>query len=106
MKKKYVIVIIATVLVIFITLIILLNFRQNNYYIKVKAVDKNSPDVMLQVYKDNNPIEVESIYYKDDVLLCFGNNLTTNKFNIKNNDQLKIILKNKKEIIAKVVMEE
>ena len=106
MKKKYIILITAIILVILAMLLIFSNHNQGNYYIKVKAVDKNSPDVRLTVYKDEKEIEVDAIYYKNDVLLCFGNNLTTNKFNINNNDEMKVVLKNKKEIMAKVVMEE
>lgn len=106
MKKNYIILFATIVLIVFVILLIFLNHSQDNYYIKVKAVDKNSPDVSLTVYENDKEIEVDAIYYKNDILLCSGNNLTTNKFNIKNNDQMKIVLKNKKETIAKVVMEE
>lgn len=106
MKNTYVFAIITFVLIIIALILVLTNSKQSEYLIKVKAVDRNSPDVTLTVYENNKEIEVEAIYYKNDVLLCNGNNLTTNKFNIKNNDEMKIILKNNKEVIAKVVMEE
>lgn len=104
--KKNITIVISALIVIFLLLFILLNTKKNIYTVKVTPVDRNTPDVTLSVYENDRMIEIEDIYYMNDVLLCHGSNPTTNKFNIKNNDELKIILKNKKEVIAKVLMEE
>ena len=106
MRKKIIIVALVFVILILISFVLINVFQKNEYYIKASAIDKNSPDLMLNVYKNDTEIEVKAIYYLNGVLLCNGNNLTTNKFNIKNNDQLKVVLKNDKEATAKVVMEE
>lgn len=106
-NKKIIIVSVFTVLVVALIIFIVLNIiKKDNYYIKVSMIDKNSPDVVLTVYNNDKKVEVEAIYYVNGILVCSGNNLTTNKFNIKNDSEMKVVLKNNKEVIAKVVMEE
>ena len=106
MRKKTIIIVFSLVILLLSIIIIFNIVKKDNYFIKASAIDKNSPDVILMVYRNDNQIEVKAIYYTNGVLLCNGDNLTTNKFNIKNNDQMKVVLKNNKEVMVKVVMEE
>lgn len=105
--KKIAIVSILIVFIIILAVFVIINIlRKDNYIIRVSMVDKNSPDVVLTVYNNDMAVDVEAIYYINGVLICNGNNLTTNKFNIQNDKEMKVVLKNKREVIAKVVMEE
>ena len=106
MKNKKIIIVFVFVMLALSILITLNITKKSNYYIKTSAVDKNSPDVTLKVYKDDTKIDVKAIYYSNGVLLCKGNNLTTNKFNIKNDDKMTVVLKNNKEVVAKIIKEE
>ena len=106
MKKKLIIII--TGLVVIITAIILsVLFNKTNYTIKVSLVDDRSPDRILTVYNEKNEkIEVKRIELLDGTVLCNGFNTTVHYGNIENQDKLKVILQDKSEVIAKIVIEE
>lgn len=106
MKKK--LVIIGSVLVVLITVVILLMLlSKTKYTIKVSMVDDQSPDRILTVYDENNKkIEVKRIEYLDGTLLCYGYNTTVHFGDIENEKELKVILKDKTEVKAKIVKEE
>lgn len=100
MKRKLVI-IISIIIVVVISLIFI--FKQNNnYIIKVLVVDTKSPDRILSVYKDNEKVEFDSIYYLDDVFICDSDIPNISKTALKDIKQLKVKLKNGKIIKAKV----
>ncbi len=110
MKKKKVIGIIIVV-VLFLVALLTIIFLYNNdkkatYKIVVSVIEKNSPDRELSVFKNQKEINFDTIYYLDDVLLCKGVNPTINKNDVKNGEELKIKLKNKKIVRAIVEMEE
>lgn len=76
------------------------------YVVKVYIIDKNSPDRLLKVYKNDKEIEFDSIYYLDNVLICNSTNPAVAKSAIKNEKELKVKLKNKKIVKAKIELEE
>ena len=105
MKKK---IIIGSVFVAIIIIGLLLIFMgKTKYTIIVSLVDDQSPDRILTVYDENDKkIEVRRIEYLDGTLLCHGYNTTVHYGDIKNVKELKVILKDKTEVKAKIVEEE
>lgn len=104
MKKK--LLIIGGLLVIVIVIVLLIMLKKSTYVIKVSLVDERSPDRRLTVYKDKEKIEVSKITYLDGTLLCEGYNTTVHFGDVENEKELKIILKDKTEVVAKVIEEE
>ena len=106
MKKKVIILssIIVT-LVLIIILVVLLT--KTKYTIVVSRVDSQSPDRILTVYKSKNEkVDVKKIEYLDGKLLCYGYNTAVHFGDIENVKELKVILKDGSEIIAKIIEEE
>ena len=104
MKNKKIIIIIALVLVAIITTIILVltNKDKSSYIVKTSLVDAQSPARYLEVYKDGEKIDFKEARYTDDVLLCKGTNPTIHFTELDGYEELKIILKDDKVVIAKI----
>ena len=103
MKKKLLI-IGSVVLAIIIIVIVLLLSNKVKYTIKVDLIDDYSPDRVLTVYNDKNEkVEVNKIEYLDGTLLCYGYNTAVHFGDIKDEKVLKVILKDKTEVKAKIV---
>lgn len=101
--------IIIPIVVIFVGLILILIFNfsgNNNYIVKVDIIDEKSPDRVLTVYKDNEKIEFDSMYYLDDVFICDSESPNVAKSALKNVKQIKVKLKNGRILKAKVEKEE
>ena len=105
MKKKWLLVIGALIVIIIIVLLILL-MNKPKYTIKVSSVDDRSPDRILTVYKNNEEIEFKRIELMDGTILCNSVNKSVYFGNIKDVKELKVILKDKSEVIAQIVKEE
>ncbi len=72
------------------------------YTVKISLVDDKSPDRILTVYKNNKKIEHKEIRKMNGTLLCDSEYSTVYFGEIKNETELKIILKNDKEVVAKI----
>lgn len=103
MKKKYLIIIIAFIILLIGGIIWFINKDSGNYIVKVSSVDDKSPDRVLTVYKDDKKIEYKEIRKMNDVLLCDSNNSSVYYGEIKNESNLKVVLNNDKKVVAKVV---
>ena len=106
MKKKLLIAGGIFVVVIAIVLFVILSGGPK-YTITVSLVDDQSPDRILTVYDENEKkVEVKRIEYLDGTLLCYGYNTTVHYGDIENQKELKVILRDKTAVLAKVVKEE
>ena len=106
MKKKLII-IGAILLVIVVTVTAVLFLNRTTYRIEVGIVDERSPDRILTVFNNKNEkVEVKRIEYLDGTLLCRGYNTAVHFGDIENEKELKVILKDNKEVKAKIVKEE
>lgn len=103
MKKKYLIIVIALVILLIGGIIWFITKDTGNYIVKVSNVDDKSPDRILTVYKDDKNIEYKEIRKMNDTLLCDSSNSSVYYGEIKNESNLKIILNNDKKVVAKVV---
>ena len=108
MKKKTLVLVISLIIILVGGIVIYLINNKVDYQILVSIVDNQSPDRVLKVVKKDSDenIDVEAVYYMDDVFLCSGENLTVNKFDIKNEEKLYVVLKNGEKVKAIVVMED
>ncbi len=106
MKKK--ILIISGISVLLIAIILFFVFRDTTKYtIKVSLIDDYSPDRILTVYNEKNEkIEVNRIEYLDGIILCQGYNTTVHFGDIENEKELKVILKDRTTVKAKIIKEE
>ena len=106
MKKKNLIIIIATIVLIALvtTLVLVLNKSDENasYTVKMSLVDDQSPARFLTVYKNGKKIDFKEVRYMDDVLLCRGTNPTIHFTELDEETELKVVLKNDKVVIAKI----
>ena len=106
MKKKNLIIIIATIVLIALvtTLVLVLNKSDENasYTVKMSLVDDQSPARFLTVYKNDKKIDFKEVRYMDDVLLCRGTNPTIHFTELDEETELKVVLKNDKVVIAKI----
>ena len=91
------------ILIIVILILLFICFNKSTYTIKANKVDSYSPDIILEVYKDNKKIEYEEIQYLDGILLCEGNNKTVAYTDIIDEKDLIVILKNNKKVKAKII---
>ena len=103
--KKYILIIVPIIIVVVISLIFI-SKQNNNYIIKISEVDDRSPDRVLSVYKDNQKIDFDSIYYLNDVFICDSTVPNVSKSAVKRMDKLKVKLKDGKIVKAKVLKEE
>ena len=94
------------IIIVSIIGLILLKNNKSNYLIKVSVVDDYSPDRILTVYENEKKIDVKKIQYLDGTFLCSGYNTTVHFGDIENEKELKIVLKDNKVEIAKIVKEE
>lgn len=106
MKKKVLLITGGLItIVVAILLIVLLN--QPKYTITVSRVDDQSPDRILTVYNDKNEkVEVKRIEYLDGTLLCNGYNTAVHFGDIEGITKVKVILKDRSEVIARIIKEE
>ena len=79
------------------------NRDSSTYIVKVNLVDEKSPDRILKIYRDNQEIDYKEIRKMNGLLLCESDNSSIYYGEIKNETKLKIILKNDKEVVAKIV---
>lgn len=100
-NKKIFLALIALVVVV-ITIIFIFNSKSYDYTVKGYRVDDKSPDRILKVYEKGKEIEFLEIRYKDNVLLCTSEVPAVYFGDIEDVKELKVILKNKKEVIAKI----
>ncbi len=107
MKKKNLIIIVTSFILILGVILFLVLNSKINYTIKVSLVDDHSPDRVLTVYNDKNEkIDVKKIVYLDGTLLCNGYNTTVHFGDIENEEVFKIILKDNTEAKARIIKEE
>lgn len=96
-------------IIVFLSLIlfIILNLNKVTYRIEVSLVDDHSPDRILSVYNNKNEqVEVKRIEYSDGTLLCNGYNMAVYFGDIKDETEFRVILKNNKEVNAKIIKKE
>ena len=106
MKKKILIIIGAIVLLVAIVLFFIFHDTAK-YTIKVSLIDDYSPDRILTVYNEKKEkIEVNRIEYLDGTLLCQGYNTTVHFGDIESEKELKVILKDKTAVKAKIIKDE
>ena len=104
MKKRLLIIGISALVVAIVVIVLLTRTR---YIIRVSLVDDQSPDRILTVYDNKNQkVEVKKIKYLDGTLLCNGYNMTVHFGDIENETELKVVLKDRSEVKAKIVKEE
>ena len=107
MKKKILLISGASLIIITIVLVLILLLGGTKYTIKVSLIDDKSPDRLLTVYNNKNEeIRVKRIESMDGKVLCYGYNTTVYFGDIKKERNLKIILGDNSEVIAKIVEEE
>ena len=105
--KKNILIIIGSVITLLTIILLVINLNKTTYRIEVSIVDDYSPDRILSVYNNKNEkVEVKRIQYLDGTLLCNGYNTTVHFGDIKDEKELKIILKDNKEVRAKIVEKE
>ena len=75
--------------------------KVKSYSIKVRAVDQYSPDRILSVYENGNMISVAAVKY-NGTILCSGDNMVVNMYEIEGMNELTVILKDGKSITAKI----
>ena len=73
------------------------------YTVRVSLVDDKSPDRILTVYKNDKKIDYKEIRKMNGTLLCEADFSAVYFGEIKNESELKIVLKNDKEVVAKIV---
>ena len=106
MKKKL-LVIISVVITIIVAILLVVLLNKTKYTITVTRVDDQSPDRILTVYKaKNEKVEVKRIEYLDGKLLCYGYNTAVHFGDIENVSEVRVILKDGSEVIAKIIKEE
>ena len=105
MKKKFIVVGSIITIIVAILLIVLLN--RPKYTITVSLVDDRSPDRILTVYNlKNEKVEVKKIEYLDGKLLCNGYNTAVHFGDVEGITKVKVILKDRSEVIARIIKEE
>ncbi len=107
MKKKYLIILFIIIVVLLVIGIMIFAKKDNNistsYMVKINLVDEKSPDRTLTVYDSDKEIEYREIRYIDNILLCKSYNPTVYYGDVETENELKIILNDGTEVIAKVV---
>ena len=103
---KKVLLVIGGLLIVIAIFFLLKGSSDIKYTIKVNLVDDHSPDRILMVYKNDEKIDVKRIEYMDGVLLCNGYNTAVHFGDIQNIEELKVILIDNSEVVAKIVDEE
>ncbi len=102
MNKKILIIGGLITLIAIILIILLLN--KPKYSITVSKVDDQSPDRILTVYNEKNEkIEVKKIEYLDKTLLCYGYNTAVHFGDIENVSEVRVILEDGSEVIARII---
>lgn len=96
-NKKYFII---TILVIGFCLTFLITGKISKYEIFLVKVDDYSPDRKLVVKKNDKEIEFKKIKYIDDIELCDSSNPTISVSDIKDVNELIVVLLNDKEVKA------
>jgi len=108
MKKKNIIIIITLIVLLIAGIVLLVTRRADDdkdavYTVKVSLVDDKSPDRILTVYKNDKKIDYKEIRKMSGTLLCEADFSAVYFGEIKNESELKIILKNDEEVVAKIV---
>ena len=105
MKKKYLI--IGGILIIIIAIILIILLNKTTYVIKVSMVDDKSPDRILTVYNNKDEkVEFKKIELLNGTYLCDEINSSVYYGNLKNINELQVILKDDSKVIAQVIKEE
>lgn len=74
---------------------------QKVYTVKVSIIDQYSPDRVLTVYEDGNQINVSSVKY-GNTILCSGNNLVVNMYEIDGISSVTVILNGGTSVTASI----
>ena len=105
MKKKASILVIVFI-IIGLLLFFLLREKEKVYTIKTRAVDQYSTDIEIIVYANDKEFnDYKYIRYNDDnkTVICNSKNAVINKFELKDEKNVIIVLKDGEEKIAEVV---
>ena len=105
MKKKYLI--IGGILLIIITTILIILLNKTTYEIRVSIVDDKSPDRILTVYNNKDEkVEFKRIELLNGTFLCDEINSSVYYGNLKNINELQVILKDDSKVVEKLIKEE
>ena len=105
MKKKYLIIGAIVLIVITIVLIILLN--KTTYVVKISMVDDKSPDRILSVWTNKDEkVDFKRIELTNGTVLCDEINSSVYYGNLKDINELNVILKDDSKVVAKLIKEE
>ena len=105
MKKKFLIIGAIVLIVITIVLIILLN--KTTYVIKISMVDDKSPDRILSVWTNKDEkVDFKRIEFANGTVLCDEINSSVYYGNLKDINELNVILKDDSKVVAKLIKEE
>lgn len=103
MKKIKIITYVITIcILIFISLFIIDYTHEYELLIKSSLVDEKSPDRILKVYENGNEIKFKRIEYTDGTFLCNYDVPAVSYLDIKDEEELVVIVKYNKEVIAKL----
>ena len=81
--------------------------NKTTYVIKVSMVDDKSPDRILTVYNNKDEkVEFKKIELLNGTYLCDEINSSVYYGNLKNINELQVILKDDSKVIAQVIKEE
>ena len=105
MKKKYLI--IGGIIIVIITTILIILLSRTTYVVKVSLVDDKSPDRILSVYNNKDEkVDFKRIELLNGTYLCDEINSTVYYGNIKDINELQVVLKDDSKVIAKLIKEE
>ena len=105
--KRLILVFVCLIVIIGVGIGIYLISTSTSYKIIATKLEENSPDLVLKVYDKNNvEIDYKSISYLDGIILCESKNPTINKFDVKDNEKLIVMLENGEQVKAIVEMED
>jgi len=104
MKKKPLII---GIIALFIVVLLVVLLNKTTYYVKVSKVDDQSPDRILTVYNNKDEkVEFKRIELLDGTFFCDDINPSVYFNNLRGIEKLKVILKDKSIVTAKVIEEE
>ncbi len=101
--KKYLIIGITLTILLTVGIVLFANKDFGTYIVKANLVDAKSPDRLLKVYKDDQEIDYREIRKMSGTLLCESDNASVYYGEIKKEKELKIVLNNGKEVVAKIM---
>ena len=103
-KKKFRFFGIFIILIAVIILVFKVTNLNTEYIVKINLIDKDSPDRILEVYKNNKKIDFNQIKIKD-ITLCTSDNPAVYYGELISVNELTIILKNGDIVQAELDLE-